>query len=87
MADKFQSFAAGLTAPASNAFPVTPQDGVDLPAITRALYVGGSGDVAATMTGGEAIILVNVLAGTVLPVRLARVAATGTTAQNLVGLY
>ncbi len=87
MTDKFQSLAAGLTAPASNAFSITPNNDSDLPAVTRALYVGVSGDLAVTMQSGETITLTNVMAGTLLPLRLARVTATGTTAQNLVGLY
>ena len=87
MIDKFQSLTAGLTAPASNAFAITPNNATDLPAITRALYVGLSGDIALIMQGGEAVTLTNVMAGTMLPLRAVRVAATGTTAQNLVGLY
>jgi hypothetical protein len=87
MADKFQGHSAGLTAPAGNAFPITPQEGVDLAFVTRAIYVGVSGHLALTMQGGEAVLLTNVPAGTVLPLRAARVASTGTTAQDLVGLY
>ncbi len=87
MLDKFHTLAAGLTTPASNAFAIAPSNATDLPAITRALYIGVSGDIAAIMQSGEAITFTNVAAGTVLPLRLLRVAATGTTAQNLVGLY
>jgi hypothetical protein len=87
MADTFQAHSAGLTAPAGNAFPITPQDGVDLAFVTRAIYVGVSGNITLTMQGGQSVLLTNIAAGTVLPLRAARIAATGTTAQDLVGLY
>lgn len=86
MADQFQSFARGLTAPADGAFAITPNDSTDLPQVTRALYIGVSGNLAVTMKSGESVTLVNVQAGTVLPLRLARVMDTNTTAQSIVGL-
>lgn len=86
MADQFKSHATGLSAPIVGAFSITPDDGVDLADVTRALYVGVSGDVSVVMKSGDTVTLVNVQAGTMLPVRAQRVNATGTSAQNLVGM-
>jgi hypothetical protein len=72
--------------PAVHAFVVAPNDGVDLSNVTRGLYVGVSGDVSATMFGGETVLFKAVPVG-VLPVRLSRIMATGTGATNMVGLY
>lgn len=73
--------------PAINAFSITPSDSVDLLAGTRAIYIGGSGDVQVTMLGGTTVTFPGVLAGTVLPLRVTRVWVTNTTATNMVGLY
>lgn len=86
MVDQFQSFARAPTAPADGAFAVTPNNSTDLPQATRALYIGVSGNLAVTMLSGESVTLINVQAGTVLPLRLAKVMATDTTAQNIIGL-
>ncbi|MGD1885612.1 MAG: hypothetical protein ACFB01_00480 [Cohaesibacteraceae bacterium] len=86
MSDPFASHMAGLESPASDGFSITPSDVTDLPSVTRALYVGGGGDVAVTMKTGASLTLKGVPAGTVLAVRLVAVADTGTTATHLVGL-
>lgn len=67
---------------------VTPNDSTDLTLGTcRALYVGGAGDVSIVDLGGETVVFVGALAGSVLPIQTARVNATGTTATNIVALY
>ena len=46
MADNpFQTYSQSVTAPAVDAFPITPNDSTDLTQAVRALYVGGAGDV------------------------------------------
>ena len=87
MADTFSSHGAGLDSPAGNAYAVTPADGTDQSFATRAIYVGGAGDIKVTTTGGNTVTFVGCLAGSILPVRAARIWATGTTATNLVGMY
>ena len=57
------------------------------PQVTRALYVGGGGDVAVRMRGGEAAVFTGVPGGTLLPVRVSRVLASGTTASGILGLW
>lgn len=87
MADGFKFHASGLDAPAENAAAITPNDTTDLPDTTRAIYVGGAGNLAVIMAGGGATItLTGVLAGMIYPLRVARVLATGTTATGLIGL-
>lgn len=90
---------ANNTVSAHGSVVVTASDTTDLP-ITRALYVGGTGDIAIVMPdhglalGASAaaaqavdVIFYNVSAGTILPVQAVRVLSTGTTATNLVALY
>lgn len=72
--------------PATHAEAVTPSDANDLVRVSRALYVGGAGDVAIVTRDGSGVILSAVPAGTVLPVRVTRVKSTGTTATLLVAL-
>lgn len=87
MADNFVSHSAGLSSPAGNAAAVTPNDSADLSVAGRALWVGGTGNVALVTVGGNTVTLANVPAGTMLPVRTARVLATGTTATSIVALW
>lgn len=72
-----------VTAPAGDAFAVTPSD------VTRfyanALYVGGTGDVAVETEGGTSVTFFMVPAGAILPIRCRRVLAA-TTATNILGL-
>ncbi|GAB4383267.1 spike base protein, RCAP_Rcc01079 family [Albidovulum sp.] len=85
--DKFSDYPTSLTAPARDAAPVTPDDVADLPVLPRALYVGQTGDLSLRVAGGQTVILQNVPAGTVLPVRSRGVNATGTTAAGIVALW
>lgn len=72
----------------SAAVAVVPSDAVDLAVPSRALYVGGAGDVTAIMTrGGNTVVFKAVPVGTTLPVSVSRVMVTGTTATNIVALY
>lgn len=73
--------------PAANAYAVTPHDTNLQPNPTRALYVGGAGNVKVTMVGGQEVTFVGVAAGTVLPIRAKIIWSTGTTASSLLGLY
>jgi len=87
MADSFDKFQPGLSSPADHAAVVTPSDSTDLPNFCRGLYVGVTGNVAVVTTGGSTVTFYALNAGCVLPVRVARVLATGTTATNLVALW
>jgi len=87
MSDKFSNYHSGLESPAERAFAITGNDSTDLTVFPRAIYVGGAGNVKVTTLGGDTVTFSGALAGTILPVRVARVFSTGTTATNLLGLY
>ncbi len=87
MADQHSGFVEGLTSPADNAAAVTPSDSTDLAYTSRALYIGGSGNVVVTMAGGGDVTFSAVTAGAILPIRVTRVKATNTTATSIINLY
>lgn len=78
-----------LNGPAYRAAAITPNDGTDLAFVTRGIYVGVTGDVAVNManTPGANVIFKAVPAGSLLPLAVARVLATGTTATNIVAVW
>ena len=86
MADNFATLSPGLNAPASLAAAVTPHDTNELGAVTRAVYVGGAGNLTVTMAGGGNATFNSVPAGSVLSIRVSKVLSTGTTATNIVAL-
>ena len=87
MPDTFSNLAEGLTAPADNLIAITPSDSTDLAHNSRAIYVGGAGNLVVTPAGGGSNVTLAVVAGAVLPIRVSRVLSTGTTATGLVNLY
>ena len=85
--DPFESAADSVTAPSEFCFPITPDDSLDLPQATKALYIGAGGDVTVLPVRNDApVTFRSVAAGMVLDVRARAVLATGTTAANIVGL-
>lgn len=86
MSDKFQIHRSMLTSPASEGFNITPSDDDDLAFVSRMIYIGGAGNVSVVLSSGSEITLNGVISGTVLPLRVKKVNATGTTATNLVAL-
>jgi hypothetical protein len=75
---------------ASTAFSITPDDNNDLTKNARAIYVGtpgATGSLVVQMAGdGSQVTFVGIPAGTVLPIQVSRVLATGTTASTILGL-
>lgn len=69
----------------NQAATITPSDTVNLAKPSDALLIGSSGAVAAVFENGTVAIL-TVSGPIVLPVRVARVNATGTTATGLAAL-
>jgi len=77
---------ANATVSAHDAQTVTTSDSTIIP-ITRALYVGVSGDIAVRMADqGTVITFTSVQAG-ILPIQVDQVLSTGTTATNILALY
>lgn len=89
-----------LSAPACNALSVTPNDSATLvdangkQVISRALYIGVTGDVKVDMCGnlatGQAgaigVTFKSVAVG-ILPVQVNKVYSTGTTASQIIAMY
>lgn len=88
MADLYANHSPGLDAPAQKAFAITPDDGNDLALTTRAIYTGKGGTLVCILLEDSAeVTFASVPAGMILPIRVKRVKATGTTASmDLVGL-
>ena len=70
---------------AGSAIAVTPSDTTNLSKVS-VLYIGSSGDVTVNTAGGELVTFAGFQAGGILPVRVIRVLATGTTATNILSL-
>jgi hypothetical protein len=87
MTDTYKTFARSLTSPPEHAFEIAPNDAAPLPFVTRALYVGGAGDVALRLMGGAEVTFRGLQAGSMIPIRADMVRSAGTTATGLIGLW
>lgn len=87
MADLYAHSAPGLSSPAVDGTMIVPNDSNDLPHVTRAIYIGAAGRISAQLASGATIDLEAVPGGTVLPLRVRKILASGTTAGGLVGLW
>ena len=91
MVDKFKNDEVLLNSPLVDAFDITPSDVTVFEQATRAIYVGGAGNITVQMQSYDdantEVTLSGVTVGTVLNIRVKKVLSTGTTATNLVGLY
>lgn len=83
MADAFGTYRASLDSPAENAAAVTP-GATPLANVSRALWVGGAGDVTVTMVGGQTVTFANADVG-FLPVRVTHV--TAATATDILAVW
>jgi hypothetical protein len=81
--------------PAIGAVAVTPNDSADIStnqngAPVRSLYIGTGGDLKVKTGDGDIVSFVGLSGGTILPVYVTRVYATGqpgTIAANIIALY
>jgi hypothetical protein len=85
--DSFKEFPTTPVSPIRDATAVSPSDSIMLPNVTRAIYVGAPGDVAVSMAGGQAVTFQSVPAGSLLPIRVGAVMATGTSAGGILALW
>ncbi len=83
--DQQSGYAEGLNAPRNNGFAITPGT-TNFAAVTRAVYVGGAGDVVLTLADNTTLTFKAVPVGTLLPVR-AIACATTSGATYMLGLY
>jgi hypothetical protein len=68
------------------AVAITPSDTVNF-STPSVVYVGGAGTVKVTTAQGDDVTFVGVNSGSVIPVQVLRVWATGLTASSLVRVY
>jgi hypothetical protein len=87
MTDSFSKFSRSLTSPPEDAAAILPDDATPLGHVPRAIFVGQGGDLKVRMLRGGEVTLVNVASGSLIPLRVSHVHATGTTAADLVGLW
>jgi hypothetical protein len=75
--------------PACDGHAVTTSDTVDLSTLSTGLWIGGagSGNLTVTMANGSKLAFAGIAAGTLLPIRVSRVWATGTDVTNIVALW
>ena len=84
MADPFKNRSSSLSGPATDMVPVTPSDAAPLADAAIALYIETAGVVAFTPVGNPVVVrTVSVGDQSYLPVGVAQVRATGTTATGL----
>ena len=85
-ADNFKLHTERLDSPGASAIAITPSNTDALEKISRAIYIGGAGNLTVEMLGGQTVTFVGLSAGCLLPIRVNKV-LTSTTATNLVALY
>lgn len=73
--------------PAEHGFSITPNDGAELPDVTRGVYIGTAGDLHVLMSRGDEVTFIGLAAGLVHPLQIRKVFSTGTTALNIVGVH
>lgn len=72
MGDKFSNHETGLNSPATNFYPIAPNNSTDLDPIPRAIYVGIGGNLSVQGLDGEQVDFYNVPDGAVLSIRIKR---------------
>ena len=80
----------------SRAADVTPSDTLEIPSISSEngrgnngciLYIGLAGNLKVKTAGGDTVVFTGVPTGTLLPVQVLLVYATGTTAGSIIALW
>jgi hypothetical protein len=84
--DLFSNGQIFVDSPAANAIAIPDASTTVLDVVSRAIYVGGDGDLHCLTQAGQDITFVGVVAGTILPIRITEV-YNNTTATSLISLY
>lgn len=84
--DQFKDLPSTLTSPATHAVVIVPNDTALLPLVTRAVYVGQTGDVSVEMQSGQIVTFENIQGGSILAIRALKVRQTGSTATGLIAM-
>lgn len=88
MVDTFSDHRIGLSSPYEHMVQFVPSDNEadNLAQPTRSIYSGGTGNISFVTMNNETVML-QVIKGLILPVRVVRVNATGTTVVSIIGLW
>lgn len=85
--DGYAGLRPGAGAPARRLAAVTPNDGADLTAVAKSLYLGGGGDLTLIAAADGVAVTLRAHPAGYVAVQARRVLATGTTAQHIVALF
>jgi len=85
--DNYESQPTIMTYPARHLEAVTPHDTTELTNVSRALWIGGAGNITVLTAEDETVLISGIQAGTLLPIQVKRVDATATTATLITSLY
>ncbi|WP_020474231.1 spike base protein, RCAP_Rcc01079 family [Zavarzinella formosa] len=85
--DDYGSASSGLVAPYAHAAVLTKSDTDELTKVSRALYVGGTGNINVVTAAGETVLFSAIPVGTLLPIRIKQLLSTNTTATLVVALW
>lgn len=78
MTDPFSGNVDKIDQPAESIADITPSDDTEFDPPSRALWVGGAGNVSVTTVNGHEAVIQGVQAGTLLPIRVTKVKAATT---------
>jgi len=76
-----------VTQQAIKGIAITPDDGANLADFGAVLFIGTGGDVKVDTIAGDTLVFKNIADGSVLPVQVKKVYATGTVADDIIALY
>lgn len=85
--NNFEGFSDGVGDSYPHAFVITKHDVDELPNVTRAIYIGGTGHMKVLTVSGETVLFSALPVGTILRIRAKQVFSTDTTATLMVGMY
>lgn len=91
MSDRFSKFPSSVDSAGRDAFPAVANNSITFDQPSRAVYVGGAGNLEVRMLGynsanGSIVTFAGVSAGSMLPLRVDQV-LENTTATNIVIIY
>ena len=87
MPDKFAGQPDGLTIPCNDGMAVTPSDVTVFDQPSKLLYIGDAGSIVVRTIAGTTLTFSSVADGTLLPLRVDQVLATGTLATGIFILF
>lgn len=70
-----------------NAVVLTKDDSNDLATWSRALYIGGTGNINVVTAEGATVLFTALPVGTILPISIKRLLSTSTTATLVVAMW